>query len=99
MREVLKQDFSYPGLSLRARQSEVSQSSTVACSVPAQSSKQPPLGRDLLRYFVSPGRGAKRLVLKGCGEEEEPGSQVPLQPSRWQRCHLELASGAAQLSS
>lgn len=100
-REILKQDFSYPGLSPRARQSEVSQSSTVARSVPAWSTKQPSLGRDLPWHFMSPGRGAKRPVLKGSGEEG-PGSHVLLQPSRWQRCHLELASRAgkrAQLSS
>lgn len=73
----------------------------MACSVPAQSTKQPSLGCDLPWHFMSPGRGAKRLVLKGSGEEG-PGSHVPLQPSRWQRCHLELASGAghrAELSS
>lgn len=67
-REVLKQDFSYPGLSPRAWQSEVSWSSAVACSVPAQSTKQPSLGCDLPWHFISPGRGAKRLVLKALGK-------------------------------
>lgn len=56
---------------------------TVACSVPAQSTKQPSLGCDLLWHFTSPGRAAKRLVLKGSGDEG-PGSHVPLQLSRWQ---------------
>lgn len=63
--EVLKQDFSYPGLSPRTRQSEVSQSSAMACSVPVQSTKQPSLGCDSPLPLCVPRQGCKEAGAQG----------------------------------